>query len=67
MCSRSNNDAFSTCSRLRGHGTASVCHASPNTRSIRAPRRGIDPLEPPGSRLPNIVTGTTGAPDTSAR
>ena len=67
MCSLSNNEAFSTCSRVRGQGTGSNVYGVPNTMSMVPPFAGKDPLVPPGSRLPNIVTGTTGAPETSAR
>ena len=62
MCSHREREVSSTCSRVRGHGWWGTATGRPMTTSRTAPRAGSEPLAPPGSRVPNIVTGTTVAP-----
>ena len=52
---------------VRGHGCAGTCHGRRRRlhRRCALGRSGVAVL--PGSRVPNRITGTTGAPVTSAR
>ena len=68
MWERSDALASSTSCLVRGQAWASTCHGSPKTISTGgAPLAGREWLSWPGSRVPNRLTGTTGAPLTSAR
>ena len=53
--------------RVRGHAACSTVNGLPNTMSMVPRFGGKDELAPPGSRVPKIITGTTDAPEASAK
>ena len=65
--SRSSAEVSRTIPGVRGHGCGSTHTGSPKVTCIVLPRGGRESASPPGSRVPSMTTGTTGAPVTSAR